>query len=367
MAGTNTLRPRGAYSVTTELWLADRFGQRLERVPNRHPVTGTIRFNDNVSVKRSLSLEVNDPHVFRAYNDFLIPVITLTDASGEAHTAAMGHFVALQPRSRLSPARYRGSIEAKGVEYLLQLDTIDGGMEIAAGTDTGAAARSLALDGGFAPAQLALPETGKLFAEPMYIDPGTTRLAAINRLYNVAGWYTIWSNGDGILRTAPWQDMSTVVATTRYSTHDGSIRVVGEVQEDPDITRIKNRVTVRNIAPEQEPIFATAEIKNREHPLHRDRIGIVIAETIDDPDVADPEAAMARAVGLLSEGASYYKKLGITTVLDLAADAHEIVDLDVRDDRTDLTGLWWRSGWSVELAGARGLTVHELNRVEPWQ
>lgn len=366
-AKTNRARPVGAFSVQTDIYRADRYGRLVERIPTRYPVQGAISFNENTKVKRSLSLTVNDPHVFQAYNDFLVPVVTLTDASGEAETRKMGHFVTLQPSSELTPGRYSGSIEAKGIEYLLQLDTIGGGLSVPAGTDTGAAARAVAEESGFNPSQIAIPDTGYLLPEEKYIEPGMTRLDAINELLNAGGWYAVWSNGDGVIRTGPWQDLVTAMASTRYSTHEGRIRVVGSVKEAPDATRLANRITVRNIAPEQVPIFGTKEVTNRDHPLHRDRIGVVIAETIDDPDVKTTEDAEARASSILSERASYYRKQTVTTVIDLSADAHEIIDLDIQDENADVAGRWWRQAWSVHLQGAHGLTVHELNRVEAWQ
>lgn len=368
-ANTHLSRPRatGSFAFTAELWRADRYGNLIERVEDRYPVQGSIAFNQNTSTKRTLSLTVNEPQVFRAYRDFLVPILTLTDPTGQSRSRRMGHYVALQPRGTITPARRSGTIKAKGIEHLLELDTLDGGLAVPAGTDPGAAARDIALGGGFLPSQLNLPDIGEVLVSEMYFDPGTTRLAAINDLYNAGAWYTVWSTGEGILMSMPYQNLQEVAATVRYSTHEGMIRLLGAIEDDPDITRIRNRVTVRNIAPESEPIYATAEITNPAHPLHRDHIGIVIAETVDDPDMTSPQAALQRAQGLLSEGASYYRKLTIKTVLDLDAEAHQVIELDVPDDLEELTGRWWRQAWSVELRGAQAITTHEINRVEVWQ
>lgn len=369
---TNVPRPRGVFSIQAELWRADRYGNLLERVPTRHPIQGTITHNDNTTVKKSLQLQVNEPCAFEGYRDFLVPILALTDATGNETRRRMGHYIALENDSIYSPARTNGTTQAKGIEHLLELSTVEDGLNVEAGTDPGDAARDIALDGGFVDEQLQLPATGFLLPNDLYIEPGQTRLSAINELYNAAGWYAIWSDGRGILRTGPWQDISTAQPTVRYSTVEGTLRIVGDLRGKPDMTRLRNVVTVRNIAPESEPIWYTARIENPNHPLHPERFGITLADTVDDPEVDSVEQAKQRAESLLSAGASFYRRVTVQTVADLDADAHELIELEVPGiHASELCfsegNRWWRQGWTIELRGARAITTHELNRVEQYR
>ena len=363
---SNVLTGGGAYAVQIVLWRADRYGNRLERVPVSIPIQGALDYNEDRDVKRKLSLTVNSPHYFTPFSDFVIPEITLTDASSTRTTRQMGHYLVTPPNTSLTPGRFSGSLEAQDATFLLQRDTIPFALNFFAGIDPGAGARRVAIDGGFAPSQLVLPDTGFNLTTAMHFDAGTSRLKVINDLYNAANWYAVWMDGDGLIRTMPYQNLQTASPRRTYSTQGDDVQLIPPIGEQPDWSRLRNRVTVRSISPDKPTIFGMAEIVNPNHPLHRDRIGMVLAETFDDSQVADNAAASQKAALVLSTSASYYRKLAIETVIDLDADAHDIIGLDVRHREVTYDGNWFRRAWTMQLKGVTARTSHELFRVESW-
>jgi hypothetical protein len=70
---------------------------------------------------------------------------------------------------------------------------------------------------------------------------------------------------------------------------------------------------------------------------------------------------------LLDEGSSFYHRLTVQSVLDLGCDAHQVVELDVRQGSEAYSGRWFRRTWALQLAGAKGIITSELNRVEGWR
>ncbi|MGI8406097.1 MAG: hypothetical protein ACR2OE_15285, partial [Thermomicrobiales bacterium] len=100
---TNVLTGGGAYAVQTALWRSDRYGNRLERVPVSIPIQGTLDYNEDREVKRKLSLEVNSPNFFTPFNDFVIPEITITEATGNRRTRQWGHYTVTPPNTTLTP------------------------------------------------------------------------------------------------------------------------------------------------------------------------------------------------------------------------------------------------------------------------
>lgn len=363
---TNVLNRSGAYAVQIALWRADRYGNRRERVPVSIPVQGALDYNEDREVKRKLSLEVNSPHYFTPFSDFVIPEVTLTDATGTRTTRQMGHYLVTPPNTTLTPGRFSGSLEAQDVTFLLQRDTLPFALNFVVGVDPGAGARGIALDGGFAPSQLVLPDTGFTLTTAMHFDAGTSRLKVINDLYNAANWYAVWMDGDGLVRTIPYQNLQTASPKQTYSTQGDNVQLIPPIGEQPDWSRLRNRVTVRSISPDKPTIFGMAEIVNPNHPLHRDRIGMVLAETFDDSQVTTNADAGAKASLLLSTSASYYRKLAIETVVDLDADAHDIIGLDVRHREVTYDGTWFRRAWTMQLKGVTARTSSELFRVESW-
>jgi hypothetical protein len=363
---TNVLNRSGAYAVQIVLWRADRYGNRSERVPVSIPIQGALDYNEDRDVKRKLSLTVNSPHYFTPFSDFVIPEITLTDASGTRTTRQMGHYLVTPPNTSLTPGRFSGSLEAQDVTFLLQRDTLPFALNFFTGLDPGAGARRVAIDGGFAPSQLVLPDTGFNLTTAMHFDAGTSRLKVINDLYNAANWYAVWMDGDGLIRTTPYQNLQTASPKQTYSTQGDNVQLIPPIGEQPDWSRLRNRVTVRSISPSKPTIFGMAEIVNPNHPLHRDRIGMVLADTIEDSQVTSNADADAKAALLLSTSASYYRKLAIETVIDLDAGAHDIIGLDVRHREVTYDGTWFRRAWTMQLKGVTARTSSEVFRIEAY-
>lgn len=362
----------GAYATAMTLFLADRSGRKLERLPLEIPVQGTVSYNEDTSPARRLALEVNHPHRLDPFRDYLIPELTMRDAAGNVTTRPLGHYLVTPPSTTLTASRFSGDLQAHDITWLLMQDTFRDSVTIPAGTDTGEAARTIAtavLD----TAQVNLPDTGTMLATPMQIDAGTSRMEAITDLYALANYYKPWMTGSGVLTTTPALDLETAAASRVYRVPGDDVTIVPPVSESPEWTRLRNRVTVRNIAPEREPIVATAEVTNPDSPVHPENIGgdptrpLWLAQTVDDPQVDTPEAALARAQRLLAEGASWYRKLSIRTLVDLDADAHDVIELDVAHAGARYDGRWMRRAWTVELQGVTALTVSEVTRIERWR
>src|SRR5690606_20949529 len=213
MVATNTIQSAGAYAVSTRLYRADRYGTRLERIPVDMPITGQINYNEDTNPKHALSLEVNRPGILRPFHDYIVPELTLTDASGNSRTETFGHYVVTPPKTTLSSARYTGTVEGKSILWLLAKDSLTDGLVIDPGIDFGEAARDIVRGAGFIDAQLSIPDTGVTSTEGVTFDPGTTRLEAANSLLDTANHYTLWADRAGIVRTIPKQNYDTAGAT----------------------------------------------------------------------------------------------------------------------------------------------------------
>jgi hypothetical protein len=362
-------RSGGAFAVSTELYLADRSGRRIEKIPLNLPVEGQIQFNEDSRPTRKFSLSVNDPLRLEPFVDYLIPEVVLTDAAGNREVGSFGLYMATPPAERLTTSRYSGSLEGMDITWILDNDEI-GDLVIPAGTDTGAAAREVALAAMDA-AQLQLPDTGVPLLEDWQVSPGESRFQVIADLYNAANWYVPTMDGDGILVTSPWQDLSSAPAVRKYGTSEGSATIIPPAESTPDWGRLKNRIIVRNLRPNEEPIYGRAYVDDPTSPLHPDRLGgggrpLWLSQTIDDNQVATKEEAEAKARLLLANAASWYRRLAITTLIDLKAGAHEILELDLVHQGARYQGNWLRRAWTVNLRGLSATTAVEVTRTEKW-
>lgn len=362
----------GAYSATTTLWIADRSGTRRERLPLDVHVHGTIDYNEDRLAKRSLALEVNNPPRLTPFADYLIPETTLTDASGISRTQAWGHFLVTPPKETLTASRFSGVIQGQDLTWLLAMDTVPSGTVIPAGTDTGEAARDIAL-AVLDAAQLALPDTGVLLVEDYTPEAGASRLAVMTDLLATGNHYAPYMTGAGAITTTPMRDLHTAQPVRTLSSRGGATQVVPPVTSNPDWDRLRNRITVVVQRPNESAITATAEVTNPDSPVHPEQIGgdptrpLWLSETVNDPQVADEAAALVRAELLLANAASWYRRLNVQTVLDLDAGAHDVVALDIVHNGASYTGNWLRRAWTVDLRGVTALTSMNLTRTEQWQ
>lgn len=374
--GSNAVVDGGAYATTTRIYLADRDGRKLEELPLDMPVTGSVDYSQDTAISRSLSLEVNNPHLLTPFGDYLIPEVTLSDAAGNVTRRELGHFIVTPPRTHLSAVRYSGTLEAKDLTWLLVNDTYSGDEVIPAGTDTGEAAREIA-QAAMANAQVNIPNTGIALATEFQINAGDSRMDVMTDVLKVANWYRPWMTSNGVLVSAREIDLLTAAASRRYSTQDRNITIVPPIDETPEWTRLRNRVTVRKIVPGQDVIYATAEVTNPDSPVHplnlgRSRYGdaqrpLYLSEVVEDGQVESVEQALARAETLLAAGASWYRPLNIVTIVDLDADAHDVIELDVQHQGARYEGLWMRRAWSIRLRGVTALTESRISRVERWR
>lgn len=366
----------GAYAATTTIYLADRDGRRIEALPLDIPTHGTIDYNEDTEISRKLSLAVSNPHRLTPFGDYLIPVVTMSDAAGNVSSRPLGHFIVTPPKTQLTATRYSGTLEAYDLTWLLANDTYSGDEVIPAGTDIGAAARDIAL--AVLDSRLVnIPDTGVPLAEDFPIHEGDSRFDVQTALLSICDWYRPWATGDGILVSAPAIDLDTAAPDRRYSSRDRNVTIVPPISEAPDWTRLRNRVTVRNISPGRDPIHKTAEVTNPDSPVHphnlgRSRYGVAsrplyLSRVVDDPQITTEDQALQRAQSLLASGASWYRPATIATVADLDADAHDVIELDVTHQGARYDGLWIRHGWSLELRGIVALTTSRISRIERWR
>lgn len=369
-------RTKGTLTVQTTLWVADRYGNKIARVATRKPVAGSVTANEDLDVKRQMALTVNDPLDFAPFQTFLIPEITMADPYGNVTTARLGHFIVTQPTIYSRRGRQYGMVEGQSALEWIYRQMVVGQFVGAAGQDGGDVVRALLMTANPDPNQLAIPKTGVLLASDWKPDPGTPILVAAGNLLNAQNHYVPWCDGDGVLRTRPYRDLSTTPATARWHTDEGT-GLLPEIQETPSYERMRNAVVVRRLQPDKAPIWYKARITNQSSPLYYDPqnpnigLGVELAgDPVENNDIETTAQAKALAESLLSEGASYYRKLSLGTIADLKADLHDVIDLEVRDGDNAAPlydGKWWRRTWTLQLNGISAVMQHELYKAQNWR
>lgn len=363
LAGLNAV-----YATRTRLWKSNRYGDLLEVIADHRPVTGTVSFNIASEITRRFTIELICPDEFRPLTDWIIPEVTLVDTRGHSETQFFGHYSLMKPRVTIRPGSAIGSFEADDVTILLKQERLNSSFVVNQGRDWGDAARQLAMAVGFRESQINLPNTGTTAPKAFTFQPGTELLAAINTCYDKGGWNKVVANGRGILTTSKWKSLEHPAVKTVYSNRGPNVRIIPPVQEmQPDWSKLFNEVTVRNISPDQPAIYHTARVTNASSPVHERNIGRVIArEPVDDREVETAAQAKAKAEEMILQSSSYLRRVNLSAVIDMQAEAYDVVQLDIHEGKQHYTGKWFRDEWTVRLSDGTATIDQVLRRAEEW-
>lgn len=356
------------YATRTRLWKSNRYGDLLSVISDDRPITGRVTFNIASEITRRFTIEFVDPAEFQPLTDWIIPEVTLVDTTGRATTQFLGHYSLVKPRVTLKPGSAIGSFEADDVTILLKQERLNSGFTVAQGRDWGDAARQLAMAVGFRESQVNLPNTGVTAPAPFTFTPGTELYAAINTCYDKAGWNKVVANGRGVLTTSRWKSLEHPAVKTVYSNRGPNVQIIPPVYEmQPDWSMLFNEVTVRNINPDQPAIYHTARVTNASSPVHERNIGRVIArDPVDDREIETQAQAKAKAEELMLRSSSYLRRVRLLAVIDMQAEAYDVVRLDIHEGKQHYTGKWFRDEWTIHLSDGTATIEQVLRRAEQW-
>lgn len=212
-----------------------------------------------------------------------------------------------------------------------------------------------------------IPLGGASYTKVVSWGPGTSRLRRINDRFLTAGYYSLWFDRHGVATSRPYEDLATAQPAVTYSGATGS-KIVPPITDEPDMTRLCNRVVVLGTDPAAAQIVAVRENNDPTSPVSAQNIGGWITRTIEAPEVQDQATANKMAENTLREGSSFYRRLTLQTLPDPSRNPREVYELDVSNHRGELiTGKWWCSGWTLSLNWKEPVMIHQLNRVEPFE
>jgi len=366
---------RGPFTAIPAIWLSDASRHRKAPLVPAYPYRATVTFNEDRLYKRDMRVEVVNPDTIEPLVDYLLAELFITDADGRQATLPLGHFLVTERDITTTKTMRTGVLQAQEGTRALGDAVMPVWVRMLAGSDPGATARQWLGIYGIPPDMIDIPNAGMVTTSELRWDAGETWLTVLNDILSAGNMYHVWCTGDGRFRSRKYEDIAQATPVAHYGSHSGAY-IVPPVQEEPDFGRLRNRIIVRKISPTEDPIVGKAEVTDPSSPVHPLRLAarrnstypVWLAETIDDPNVADQAAAEARAQALLSEGASYYMPLTIQTLADDVLDGHQTVSLDLRHDtETYYTGNWRQRTWELRLQGSSAIVKRQLYRTERWK
>lgn len=317
--------------------------------------------------KMSFSATMRRKREIRPLQDFVAPFLKLIYEDGSVDYEQVGLFVLMPAIAHHYPSDSFYEIDGRDLGWLLDANQTPVTVDDTAGMNPIDRAKVALNSVGLT--RQSIPLGGPSYTKAVSWGPGTSLFKRINDRFLTAGYYALWFDRHGVATSRPYDDLSTAQPAVRYTSDTGS-KIVPPIDEEPDWTRVCNRVVVLGTDPAADQIVAVRENNDPTSPASYQNLGNQwITRTIEAPEIQTQTAADAMAENVIREGASFYRTLTLQTLPDPTRNPREVYELDIRD-RTGtqlVSGKWRCSGWTLPLDWNDPVMTHDLSRVEPVQ
>jgi hypothetical protein len=221
-----------------------------------------------------------------------------------------------------------------------------------------------------------IPDSNTTLSADLQSAPGDSWLDLMTTLLAGGAMYQPWIANDYRLTSRKAIDVQTAAPNASYRQGEGA-KIVGSVQNRPEISRLRNRVTVRKVTPGEPIISWTQDVTDAGSRAHPDRLAelmgstrpIILGEKYDESGLASEEEAKALAISRLSEATSYLDRLVLETYVDRTSiEGHQIIDIDLVDGNDHYsTGNWLQRVSEITVDGPVATCKRELTRTVSWR
>jgi len=205
------------------------------------------------------------------------------------------------------------------------------------------------------------PTTSRALSSDKSFSLGTTKLIQANHFAHRFGWYMMFMERDGSIRSLPYRNLSTSQPSKLY-TEDYLVDVL-EV-EPPPSDKFANVVILKKDVTDGNPLISIARQDNPSVPWSTTALGMEIVagpENIDDAE--DQSALDLIAQSRLDNAAAYEKVITLTTLPDPRQEIRRTVDLYLQGDKEHLNGRYRVKSWRVGFTPDDALTEVTIGRV----
>lgn len=360
----STTRPGRAVRFLPALFTATMDNQILEDITPQM-VRGEVTLDlDLDGSKMSFSAEMRRKREVRPLQDFVAPFLRLVYEDGTEDWEQVGLFVLLPPPATHYPGASFYQLDGRDLCWFL--DASQTPIIVNDGPSSTPVGRVRQALNSVGITRQSLPLDGVNYTRAVSWEPGASRLRRINDRLATAGYYSLWFDRHGVATSRPYADLATAQPAVTYTSDTGS-RIVPPIEEEPDWTRVCNRVIVLGTDPGADQIVAVRENNDPTSPVSYQNMDAWITRTIEAPEIQTQEAADAMAENVIREGASFYRTLTLQTLPDPTRNPREVYALDIRDREGNqiIDGKWRCSGWTLPLNWDDPVMTHQISREQP--
>lgn len=358
-----TTARRGRTRISSELWLANTDGVLLQNITPM-ALEGKVSANANNTIKTALSLSVLEPGFIVPYSSVVAPIITMTDVNDVTTRYQLGLYITTPPSQSHRQTHSVGTLEGRGLEWILENDYFGTSYSLAAGANMIDSAIAIIAAKGL---RYSIPASTLTLSAAKTWPPDVSKLTIVNDLLNGAGYYTLWADRFGVLKSVPYFELASAHPTLQLFSGEGST-VIDAIEQEGIFETLANKIIVYKENTQGASIRVTRTNNDPASPTSTVTLGRVKTRVIKDSNIADVATAQAIARRAIEEAATYTNKLKITTFPLPERDLHEVYDLAIYngDGAPIGFGLWWCDSWELGFTLKSGKMVHNVKRLEPY-
>lgn len=357
-------RARGGITcISSELWLANTDGTLIEDITPK-ALDGKVTANVNTTIKTALALTTLDPGYIVPYSSVVAPFINLTDVEGNTERHQVGLYITTPAKQSHRQTHSTGQLEGRGLEWILENDYVGSSYSVAAGANMVASAISLIAAKGL---RYSIPASTAVMANAKTWPPDVSKLTIINDLLNGAGYYTLWADRFGVLKSVPYFELASAHPALQLYSGEGSL-VIDVVEQEGVYDTLANKIIVYKENTQGASIRVTRTNNDPASAVSTVSLGRTITRVIKDTNIADVATAQAVAKRAIEEASAYTNKLKVTTLPVPDRELHEVYDLALynAEGLPIGFGLWWCDSWELGFTAKSAKMVHNIKRLEPY-
>lgn len=350
----------GTVTIEPELWRSDTDGNLLQNL-TPYVESGYVDWDESRSggMMMGCSFILSQTNLLTPYKDCIIPFQTLRYASGETIRSQVGQFIVLPSGETHTAIDAKTTITGVDMTYRLAMSKNLDRENYASTTNL----RTLLVDiveaAGIT--KYNFPVTTKTLGANKSFSLGTSRLTQANHFAHRFGWYMLFMERDGSIRSLPYRNLTTSQPAKLY-TEDYIVDVL-EVEAPPS-DKFANVVIITKDVTEGDPLISIARQDNPSVPWSTVALDMEIVlgpENIDDAE--DQTALDLIAQNMLDNASAYEKVIRMTTLPDPRQEIRRTVDLYLQGDKEHLNGRYRVNSWRVGFTPDDALTEVTLSRV----
>lgn len=363
------IRPAHAgLRISGELYVVDRMNRRLREITDSVIGDASVTIDADADIARTLNVTLEGRDVVQAYREYLAPYLTVEwrDTTGAIQRVRrqLGLFVILPPRRDYTRNSQRNTYDGRDITYLLAQLTATERSTYGYGLDCGdVAARMLYY---LSDLRLTLPKTGVLTGKTRIVRPGDPLLPHANEVLGAAGYFNLFSDHTGHIRTEQSYALSQTEPNRLISSELGDL--FGPATLEPESEQFANRVALSSTAPDADRAAKDGYVivaDDLNDPWSVPNIG-AYTKVIQDANDIDLDSLKVRARRILQRKSSMYARLTLSVVPDPRVTQWEAWQLDIKtDDRLTVAapGNWRLLSTTFRFSATDGLQDVTLGKL----